>query len=76
MLFKGSELVWLGSQFEVYIAHVQGSAKIRLSNGEILTVGYASNNGHEYKSIVEELIKDGRISSEQMSLASRITLTR
>jgi membrane-bound lytic murein transglycosylase A len=71
-LFKGGELVWLGSQFEVYIAHVQGSAKIRLSNGEIRTVGYAANNGHEYKSIVEELIKDGRISGEQMSLAAMI----
>lgn len=72
MLFRGSELVWLGSQFEVYIAHVQGSAKIRLSNGEIRTVGYAANNGHEYKSIVEELVKDGRISSSQISLAAMI----
>ena len=72
MLFKGSELAWLGSRFEVYIAHVQGSAKIRLSNGEIRTVGYAANNGHEYKSIVEELVKDGRISSSQISLAAMI----
>jgi len=72
MLFKGSELAWLGSQFEVYIAHVQGSAKIRLPSGEIRTVGYAANNGHEYKSIVEALVKDGRISSEQISLAAMI----
>ena len=72
MMFRGSELAWLGSQFEVYIAHVQGSAKIRLSNGEIRTVGYAANNGHEYKSIVEELVKDGRISSSQISLAAMI----
>ena len=72
MSFKGSELVWLGSQFEVYIAHVQGSAKIRLPSGEIRTVGYAANNGHEYKSIVEALVKDGRISSEQISLAAMI----
>lgn len=72
MLFKGGELAWLGSQFEVYIAHVQGTAKIRLSNGDIRTVGYTANNGHEYKSIVEALIKDGRISSEQMSLSAMI----
>ncbi|MHC4643298.1 MAG: MltA domain-containing protein [Planctomycetota bacterium] len=72
MMFRGSELAWLGSQFEVYIAHVQGSAKIRLSNGEIRTVGYAANNGHEYKSIVEALVKDGRISSSQISLAAMI----
>lgn len=72
MLFRGSELVWLGSQFEVYIAHVQGSAKIRLPNGEIHTVGYAANNGHEYVSIVEALVKDGRISGSQISLAAMI----
>jgi len=72
MLFKGNELVWLGSQFEVYIAHVQGSAKIRTPNGLIRTVGYAANNGHEYISIVEELVKDGRISRSQISLAAMI----
>ncbi|MBW8039888.1 MAG: murein transglycosylase [Planctomycetes bacterium] len=72
MLFKGNELVWLSDRFEVYIAHVQGSAKIRLPNGRISTVGYAANNGHEYKSIMEELVKDGRISSSQMSLAAMI----
>lgn len=72
MLLRGKELVWLRDPFEVYIAHVQGSAKIRLPHGEIATVGYAANNGHEYKSITEALVKDGRISSSRMSLAAMI----
>ena len=72
MLLRGKELVWLRDPFEVYIAHVQGSAKIRLPHGEIVTVGYAANNGHEYKSITEALVKDGRISSSRMSLAAMI----
>jgi membrane-bound lytic murein transglycosylase A len=72
MLFRGNELAWLGSQFEVYIAHVQGSAKIRIPSGEIRTVGYAANNGHEYTSIVEALVRDGRISRSQISLAAMI----
>ncbi|MHC4912043.1 MAG: murein transglycosylase A [Planctomycetota bacterium] len=72
MMLRGRELVWLTDPFEVYIAHVQGSAKIKLPGGKITTVGYAANNGHEYKSIVEELIRDGKISSSQMSLASMI----
>ena len=72
MLLRGKELIWLTDPFEVYIAHVQGSAKIKLPSGKIATVGYAANNGHEYKSIVEELIKDGKISSSQMSLATMI----
>ena len=72
-LLKGKELVWLKDPFEVYIAHVQGSAKIRLPNGQITTVGYAANNGHEYKGITKPLLRDGRISSSQMSLAAMIT---
>ena len=71
-MLEGTELVWLGDPFEVYITHVQGSAKIRLPDGELITVGYAANNGHEYKSVSKELVKDGRISGEQMSLFAMI----
>ena len=71
-MLEGTELVWLGDPFEVYIAHVQGSAKIRQPDGELITVGYAANNGYEYKSVSKELVKDGRISSEQLSLSAMI----
>ncbi len=71
-MLRGTELAWLGDPFEVYIAHVQGSAKLRQPGGELITVGYAANNGYEYKSISQELVKDGRISSEQLSLSAMI----
>ncbi len=69
---KGLELVYLGDPFEVYIAQVQGSAKIRTSDGKLLTIGYTANNGHEYKSIGEEMIKDGVLTREQLSLQQMI----
>ncbi len=72
-LLKGQELIWLGDPFEAYIAHVQGSAKIRLPGREIITVGYAATNGHEYQSIAKMLIDDGRIPSDQMSLAAMMS---
>ena len=71
-VLKGNELVWLADPFEVYIAHVQGSAKIRLENGKLITVGYAANNGHEYKSISKALTGEGKISLDKMSLSSMI----
>ena len=71
-MLEGTELMWLGDPFEVYIAHVQGSAKIRLPDGKLVTVGYAANNGYEYKSVSKELVKDGKISGEQMSLSAMI----
>lgn len=71
-MLQGKELVWLSDPFETYIAHVQGSAKLRLPNGELITVGYAANNGHEYQSVAEELVKDGRIPADRMSLSAMI----
>ena len=56
----------------MYIAHVQGSAKLRMPDGEIITVGYAANNGHDYVSVAKALVADGRIPSDRMSLAAMI----
>jgi len=71
-MLKGNELVWLSDPFEAYIAHVQGSAKLRLSDGKLVTIGYNANNGHEYHSVARELIKDGRISGDKINLSAMI----
>jgi membrane-bound lytic murein transglycosylase A len=72
MLLSGQELVWLADPFEAYIAHIQGSAKIRLPDGNLITVGYVAHNGYEYKSMSQALVKDGKIPSSQLSLAAII----
>jgi membrane-bound lytic murein transglycosylase A len=71
-ILKGQELVWLADPFEAYIAHVQGSAKIRMPDGTLQTVGYAATNGHEYKSISQQMVSDGVITKRQLSLAAMI----
>ncbi len=71
-LLVGRELVWLADPFEAYIAHVQGSACLRLTGGSMMTVGYAASNGHPYRSVAKALVDDGRIPAEQMSLAAMI----
>ena len=68
----GNELVWLSDPFEVYIVHVQGSAKIRMPSGQIETVGYAAHNGWEYQSIVQKLIADGKLSDKNINLKAMI----
>jgi membrane-bound lytic murein transglycosylase A len=68
----GNELVWLSDPFEVYIVHVQGSAKIRMPGGQIEAVGYAAHNGWEYRGIVQQMIADGKISSGNMNLKAMI----
>ncbi len=58
-MYAGNEIVWLADPFEAYVAQVQGSVKIRMPDGRIKTYGYTANNGHEYRSVRAELVKDG-----------------
>lgn len=66
---KGLELVYLADPFEAYIVQVQGSGKIRLPSGELIDVGYDGTNNHRYHPIAEDLIRDGKIRREELSLA-------
>ncbi len=71
-MLKGQELAWMADPFEVYIAHVQGSAILRTPDGQQVTLGYAANNGHEYRSVGQQMIKDGIVPAQGMSLKAMI----
>jgi membrane-bound lytic murein transglycosylase A len=66
----GSELVYLKDPFEVYIAHVQGSARVNLPDGSQMCVGYAGKTDRPYKSIGLALVAEGRMRSEDLCLAA------
>ncbi len=71
-ILAGNELVWLEDPFEVYIVHVQGSAKIRMPDGQVEAVGYAAHNGWEYKSIRTKMIADGKLTEKNINMKSMI----
>lgn len=71
-MLAGTELYWLADEFEAYIAHVQGSVRLRLPDGKIVTAGYAANNGHEYKSVAKEMVAEGKLAAERLSLRAMI----
>ena len=71
-VLAGNELVWLSDPFEVYIVHVQGSAKIRLPDGRIETVAYAAHNGWEYQGIVQKMMADGKFAGKNVNLRAMI----
>jgi membrane-bound lytic murein transglycosylase A len=67
-MLRGGELVWLRDPFDAYLIQVQGSAALSLPDGSIMYVAYAGNNGHEYVSVALELVADGALSEDELSL--------
>lgn len=67
-ILKGLELVYLKDPVEVYIIHVQGSARIQLPDGKEMRIGYAGKTDRPYTSIGKEMIKDGKIAKSELSL--------
>ena len=65
---RGLELVWLTSPMDAFIAHVNGSAFVRLPDGDMARFGYGANNGHEYTSLGRELVAAGELEEERVSL--------
>jgi membrane-bound lytic murein transglycosylase A len=65
----GDELVWLKSRWEAYIVSVQGSARLRIAQtGQIMEVGFAGTNGYAYTSPGRQMVADGVIRQDQLSL--------
>ncbi len=75
-LLEGLELAWLADPVEAYIVQVQGSAILRLPDGERLEVGYAGTNGREYQSIGLELVRRGKLAKSDLNLEGIIRYFR
>ncbi|MFN5999251.1 MAG: murein transglycosylase A [Paracoccaceae bacterium] len=64
---RGLELAWLDDPVDVYFLQVQGSGRIRMTDGSVIRVGYAGRNGHAYKSVGKEMIRRGTHTLDQVS---------
>lgn len=65
---RGLELVHLRDAVEVFMTQVQGSARVRLPDGQVRRLVYAGRNGHPYTSIGRVIVMEGRASAEEMHL--------
>ncbi len=65
---KDLDFVWLKSRLEAFLVQVQGSAKLSLTDGSTMSVGYAGRTNYPYVSVGRELVNDGRFTLEELSL--------
>ncbi|WP_036478296.1 murein transglycosylase A [Myxosarcina sp. GI1] len=71
-ILAGYELVWLRDRLEAYLVQVQGAAKLQLTDGTIMSVGYGGSTDYPYVSIGGELVKDSVFAKEELSLPKLI----
>ncbi len=61
------EIAWVDDPVELFFLQIQGSGRIKLTNGKTIRVGYGGANGHEYRSIGVELVRRGVYQAHQVS---------
>lgn len=54
-------LAWTDDAVDAFLLHVQGSGRVVMTDGSVLRIGYAANNGHGYVSIGRHLIERGEL---------------
>ncbi|MGF1478337.1 MAG: murein transglycosylase A [Cyanophyceae cyanobacterium] len=64
----GQELVWLRDRLEAFLVQVQGSARLQLADGGVMTVGYAGSTDYPYTSLGRQLVDEGIFTLEEMTL--------
>ena len=63
-------LFWCDDPVGLFFLQIQGSGRVEFDNGESARIGYAGENGRPYTAIGRVLIKEGALTSENVSLAS------
>ncbi|MEH1841921.1 MAG: MltA domain-containing protein [Nostoc sp.] len=65
---RGLELFWFRDRLEPYLAQIEGSARLQLPDGTQTAIGYAGNTAYNYKSIGRELVNDGKLPLEGITM--------
>jgi len=67
-MLSGTELVWLSDPLDAYIIHVNGSAKLNLTDGSTMYVGYAGKTDQPYTGLGQTMLDQKLIAPADLSL--------
>jgi membrane-bound lytic murein transglycosylase A len=65
---KGLELLYLADTVDIFFMQIQGSGRIKLTDGTTVRVHYDGKNGHPYSSIGRYLIDKAIVDAGRMSM--------
>jgi membrane-bound lytic murein transglycosylase A len=66
---RGLEIAWVADPVDLFFLQIQGSGRLRLPDGNVMRIGYASQNGREYVAI-------GRLMRERGTIEPPFTMQR
>ncbi|WP_052128903.1 murein transglycosylase A [Neosynechococcus sphagnicola] len=69
---RGLELAWLRDRFQAFLVQVQGSARLLFPDGSVMSLGYAGRTQYPYTGVGRELVKDGKIPLEALTLPTLV----
>lgn len=73
---RGLELLWFSNRLDPYLIHIQGSAQIRLTDGQTTSIGYAGATDYPWTSIGKEVAKDGKLPLSGLTMPKLISYFR
>mgnify|MGYP001200078358 CR=1 FL=1 len=73
-MHEGNELLWMESSLDAYVVHVNGSAKLTMPDGEVVFIGYDGKTDRPYTGLGSELISEGLLDKDELSLGAIYTL--
>lgn len=61
-------LAWTADPVEAFFLQIQGSGRIKLTDGSVMRVNYEDQNGHPYHSVGRVLVERGELPLERASM--------
>ena len=65
---EGTELVWVKDDLDAYTIQVNGSARLRMNDGELMYIGYAGKTDRQYTGLGHSVLDAGLLPPEKLSL--------
>lgn len=65
---RGLEIAWAADPVELFFLQIQGSGRLRLPDGGVMRIGYASQNGRDYTGIGKLMLDRGLVPRGQASM--------
>jgi membrane-bound lytic murein transglycosylase A len=65
---NGHELVWIDNAFDAMMLEVQGSGRVQLTDGTVIRLLYADQNGQPYRSIGRYLVTLGALTVPEATI--------